>query len=100
MNNLQNPKYMFRLQVYSHCTHIKCSTLNLLFKHTPAMRAILAPPKTMNNRKLYGIYYHIAVHHASVIYMLVCLSSINAKLLERFLDRIVDITRKTWSKHA
>ena len=46
MNNLQNPKYMFRLQVYSHCTHIKCSTLNLLFKHTPAMRAILAPPKT------------------------------------------------------
>ena len=64
------------------------------------MRAILAPPKTMNNRKLYGIYYHIAVHHASVIYMLVCLSSINAKLLKRFLDRIVDITRKTWSKHA
>ena len=64
------------------------------------MRAILAPPKTMNNRKLYGIYYHIAVHHASVIYMLVCLSFINAKLLERFLDRIVDITRKTWSKHA
>ena len=97
MNNLQNPKY---LQVYSHCTHIKCSNLNLLFKNTPAMRAILAPHKTMTIRKLYGIYYHIAVHHASVIYMLVCLSSINAKLLERFLDRIVDITRKTWSKHA
>ena len=54
----------------------------------------------MTIHKLYGIYYHIAVHHASVIYMLVCLSSINAKLLERFLDRIVDITRKTWSKHA
>ena len=64
------------------------------------MRAILAPPKTMTIHKLYGIYYHIAVHHASVIYMLVCLSSIDAKLLERFLDIIVDITRKTWSKHA
>ena len=64
------------------------------------MRAMLAPPKTMTIRKLYGIYYHSAVHHASVIFMLVCLSSINAKLLERFLDRIVDITRKTWSKHA
>ena len=53
------------------------------------MRAMLAPPKTMTICKLYGIYYHGAVHHASVIFMLVCLSSINAKLLERFFDRIV-----------
>ena len=74
--------------------------VNLSFKHAPAMRAILAPPKTMTIRKLFGIYYHSAVHHASVIYRLVCLSSINAELFERFFDRIVDITRKTWSKHA
>ena len=74
--------------------------VNLSFKHAPAMRAILAPPKTMTIRKLYGIYFHSAVHHASVIYRLVCLSSINAELFERFFDRIVDITRKTWSKHA
>ena len=64
------------------------------------MRAILTPPKTMTIRKLYGIYYHSAVHHASVIYRHVCLSSINAELFERFFDRIIDITRKTWSKHA
>ena len=73
---------------------------NLSFKHALAMRAILTPPKTMTIRKLYGIYYHSAVHHASVIYRLVCLSSINAELFERFFDRIIDITRKTWSKHA
>ena len=64
------------------------------------MRAILTPPKTMTIHKLYGIYYHSAVHHASVIYRLVCLLSINAELFERFFDRIVDITRKTSSKHA
>lgn len=38
--------------------------------------------------------------HLSSQYRLVCLSSINAELFERFFDRIVDITRKTWSKHA
>ena len=64
------------------------------------MRAILTPPKTMTIHKLYGIYYHIAVHHDSVIYRMVCLLSINAELFERFFDRIVDITRKTSSKHA
>ena len=40
------------------------------------------------------------MHHAAVIYRLVCLSSINAELFERFFDRVIDITRKTWSKHA
>lgn len=40
---------------------------NLSFKHALAMRTILTPPKTMTIRKLYGIYYHSAVHHASVI---------------------------------
>lgn len=64
------------------------------------MRAILTPPKTMTICKLYGIDYHSAVHHASVIYRLVCLSSINAELFGRFFDRIVYIKRKTWNKHA
>lgn len=54
----------------------------------------------MTNRKLYGIYHYSAVHHAAVIYRLVCLSSINAELYERFFNRMVDITRKTWSKQA
>ena len=54
----------------------------------------------MTNRKLYGIYHYSAFHHAAVIYRLVCLSSINAELYERFFDRMVDITRKTWSKQA
>ena len=83
----RNPKQILRLA-------------NLAFKHALAVRAVLTPPKTMTQRKLYGIYYHSAVHHAAVIYRLVCLSSINAELFERFFDRIVDITRKTWSKHA
>lgn len=73
---------------------------NLAFRHALAVREVLTPPKTMTIRKLHGIYYHSAVHHAAVIYRLVCLSSINAELFERFFDRIVDITRKTWSKHA
>ena len=60
----------------------------------------MTTPKTMTSRKLHGIYYHSAVHHAAVIYRLVSLSSINAELFERYFDRIVDITRKTWSKHA
>ena len=64
------------------------------------MRAILTPPKTMTICKLYGIDYHSAVHHTSVIYRLVCLSSINAELFGRFFDRIVYIKRKTWNKHA
>ena len=72
---------------------------NLSLKHALAMRAIVTPPKTMTIRKLYGIYYQSAVYHASVTYRLVCLSSIDAELFERFFDRIVDITRKTWSKH-
>ena len=73
---------------------------NLPFKHALAMRAILTPPKTMTICKLYSIDYHSAVHHASVIYRLVCLSSLTAELFGRFFDRIVYITRKTWSKHA
>ena len=73
---------------------------NLSFRHALAVRTVLTPPKTMTSRKLHGIYYHSAVHHAAVIYRLVCLSSINAELFERFFDRIVDITRKTWSKQA
>ena len=68
--------------------------LNLAFKHSLAMRTILTPPKTMTICKLYGIYYHSALHHASFIYRLVCLPSINAGLFEGFFDRIVDITRK------
>ena len=32
------------------------------------------------------------------MYRLVCLPSINAGLFERFFDRIVDITRRMWSK--
>lgn len=83
----RNPKQILRLT-------------NLSFKHALAVRTVLTPPKTMTNRKLYGIYYHSTVHHAAVIYRLVCLSSINAELFERFFDRIVDITRKTWSKQA
>ena len=74
--------------------------VNLAFKHSLAMRTILTPPKTMTICKLYGIYYHSALHHASVIYRLVCLLSINAGLFERFFDRIVDITRRMWSKHT
>jgi len=50
------------------------------------MRAVLTPPKTMTQCKLYGIYYHSAVHHAAVIYGLVSLSSINTELFERFFD--------------
>lgn len=69
----RNPKQILRLA-------------NLAFKHALAMRAVLTPPKTMTQRKLYGIYYHSAVHHAAVIYRLVCLSSINAELFERFFD--------------
>ncbi|CAH3124411.1 unnamed protein product [Pocillopora meandrina] len=64
------------------------------------MRTILTPPKTMTICKLYGIYYHSALHRASVMYRLVCLPSINAGLFERFFDRIVDITRRMWSKHT
>ena len=71
---------------------------NLLFKHALAVRTVLTPLKTMTNRKLYGIYHYSAVHHPAVICRLVCLSSINAELYERFFDRILDITRKTWSK--
>ena len=74
--------------------------VNLSFKHSLAMRTILTPPKTMTICKLYGIYYHSALHRASVMYRLVCLPSINAGLFERFFDRIVDITRRMWSKHT
>ena len=83
----RNPKQILRLA-------------NLAFRHAVAVRSMLTPPKTMTYRKLYGIYYHSAIHHAVIIYRLVCLASINAELFERFFNRILDITRKTWSKHA
>lgn len=75
---------------------------NVAFKHALPMRAVLTPTKTMTQCKLYGIYYHSAVHHAAVIYKYrpLCLSSINAELFQRVFNFIVDITRKTWSKHA
>ena len=46
-----------------------------------------------------GIYYHSAVDNAPLLYRLVCLRSICAKLFERYFDRIEDITKKTWKKH-
>ena len=84
----------------TRCSKQILQLVNLSFKHSLAMRTILTPPKTMTICKLYGIYYHSALHHASVIYRLVCLLSINAGLFERFFDRIVDITRRMWSKHT
>jgi hypothetical protein len=73
---------------------------NLALKHSLAFKSVLTPPKTMSYRKMFGIYYHAIVDHAPFLYRLICLRSINAELFERFFDRIDDITRKTWSKHA
>ena len=84
----------------TRCSKQILQLVNLSFKHSLAMRTILTPPKTMTICKLYGIYYHSALHRASVMYRLVCLPSINAGLFERFFDRIVDITRRMWSKHT
>lgn len=64
------------------------------------MREVLTPPKTITQCKLYEIYYHSGVHHAAVIHRLVRLSCIDEEVFERFFDRIIDIIRKTWSKHA
>jgi len=83
----RNPRQVLRLH-------------NLALKHSLAFKSVLTPPKTMTQRKMFGLYYHGIVDHAPFLYRLICLRSINAELFERFFDRIEDITRKTWSKHA
>lgn len=72
---------------------------NISFQHGQAIQKVLTPPKAMTLRKLCGMYYHGAVDHAPLIYRLVSLRSTCAELFERYFDRIVDITRKTWNKH-
>lgn len=77
----RNPKQVLRLH-------------NLVFRHSLALESVLLPPKTMNTRKLQGIYYHQAVDHAPLLYRMICFTSISAELF----DRVQDITHKTWSK--
>ena len=93
-------KGIFYAKEDTRCPKQILQLVNLAFKHSLAMGTTLTPPKTMTICKLYGIYYHSALHHASVMYRLVCLPSINAGLFERFFDRIIDIIRKMWSKHT